>query len=92
MIENLKDRLDAWKKFVYKDIWNLETNKLTVTKRYLVHVCKVGFIVVRGFIIDKCILQSAALTFITLMSIVPMLALMLATAISQHAISPTPPP
>ena len=80
VIDKLKKRIDVWRHFFYKEIWQMELSRLSRFRRFVIHLCKVVFIVIRGFILDKCILQAAALTFITLMSIVPLMAMLLATA------------
>src|ERR1043166_893354 len=66
-------------RFVERDIWRAdvaETSRLAITGIYLVRII---LIVVRGFFFDhQCLLRASALTYNTLLSLVPMLAFMLA--------------
>ena len=68
------------KKFFAEDIWDLDFNALTWIKKTLFGFVKIGFIVVRGYSRDRVSLRAAALTNITLMSMVPLIALMFSMA------------
>lgn len=77
-----KTELD-WKRkwrFVTSEIWDVEITSLQGLKRFGVQILRVLNLVVRGFRKDECPLHAAALTFSTLMSLVPVLALSLALA------------
>lgn len=68
-----------WKKlraFLLHDLWNLEPHELTRGRLFLMRQLQVAAIVVRGFVSDGCMLRASALTYATLLSIVPLLALM----------------
>jgi len=60
--------------FFTHDIWVLELSTLSRISRFLVRVGKVVYLVVRGFLKDSCPLRSSALTYASLLSIVPLLA------------------
>lgn len=73
MANRFWDRLRA---FLLHDLWNLDAHELTRGKLFLMRQLQLAMIVVRGFVSDGCMLRASALTYATLLSIVPLLALM----------------
>ncbi len=69
----------AWQ-FVTNDVWDIELASLPTFRRWWVALVRIVHLVIRGFHEDECPLHASALTFSTLMSIVPVLALALALA------------
>lgn len=69
----------VWR-FVTEDVWDLELSALSVRRRFGVSALRVVQLVWKDFRRDECPLHASALTFSTLMSIVPVLALSLALA------------
>ena len=67
-------------RFVNRDVWDLETSALRGAKRSLVRTVRVLYLVARGFRRDECTLHASSLTFMTLLSVVPVLALALSLA------------
>ncbi len=65
------------KRFFTKTIWDADYRKLGFLRRLLYSSFRIAILAVRGFIDDRCTLQSSALTYITLVSIVPTLAITL---------------
>ncbi len=76
----MKDRLKIFWKFVREDIWDIELTSLTKLKRLGVKSLRVVHLVFKGFKDDECPLHASALTFNSLMAIVPILALSLSLA------------
>ena len=64
------------KRFFKEELWDRDIGTLPGMKRFLFSLCRVSTIVIKGFIADNCGLQASALTYITLMSMIPILALM----------------
>lgn len=62
------------------DIWDIEPDSLSSFRRFGVKAARVVHMVLRGFKEDECPIHASALTFSTLMAIVPILALSLALA------------
>jgi membrane protein len=77
---DIKKSLKKINKFLTEDIWILELNQLSRLKRLILKQVRVFYIVAKSFFDDKCQLRSAALTFRTLLSIVPFFALIFAVA------------
>ena len=65
------------KAFVNQQLWDRDLAALPRIKRLAFSLCRICTIVTKGFISDRCALQASALTYISLMSMVPVLALML---------------
>ena len=75
-IQWLKDGFTMLKSFMQEELWIKDISRLSALKRTLFAVCRVVMIVAKGFQQDNCMLQASALTYITLVSLVPMLAIM----------------
>ena len=65
------------KRFFTQTLWDADYQRLGFIRRTLYSLCRISILAVRGFIGDRCTLQSSALTYITLVSIVPVLAITL---------------
>ncbi len=71
--ERIKSIVERIVKLIFKDMWFSETTGV-------IHILKIVYIAVRGFIKDGLAVRASALTFYTLLSIVPVLALGFAIA------------
>lgn len=65
-------------RFLAEDIWDIEVNSLSWLKRLGINAVKVANLVVKGFMENKCPIHASALTYTTLISFVPILAMALA--------------
>lgn len=61
--------------FLTVDIWRIRSGSLPPTRSLLIRHLRVVLLALRGFNEDKCHLRASALTFFSLLSIVPVLAL-----------------
>ncbi len=68
------------RRFFADELWDRDVAALPRVKRAAFSLCRIVSIVIRGFVDDRCGLQASALTFITLMSLVPVLAMMFSVA------------
>lgn len=75
-----KDKIEKAKKFISDEIWQIDTALVPLKKRLGFISVRVLTILFKGFKKDNCIMQAAALTNITIMSMVPTLAFMFAIA------------
>lgn len=65
--------------FIMRDLWLLELTALSAAKRCLLYPLQVLLIALRGFFFDhQCVMRSAALSYTTLLALVPMLAFIFA--------------
>ncbi len=75
-------RIRAWFnrgiRFLTRDIWDVVPTTLPASKRVAVQALRFNLAVGRGFLQDRCDLHASALTYYTLMALVPVLVLALA--------------
>jgi membrane protein len=80
---SLKD-LDNWLNkmidFVTVDIWRLRLEDLPFGKSFLIKQIRILLLALRGFNEDKCFFRASSLTFNTLLSIVPVVAILFGIA------------
>jgi membrane protein len=62
-------------RFFVRDIWRVETERLPLVQRALFRVARIAFLTFRGVTGDRVFSRASALTYITALSIIPMLAL-----------------
>ncbi len=78
--ERWRRRAEAFVLFLQRDIWLLELEALPAVRAYLTRVSRVLLITARGFFRDRCLQQSAALTYSTIFTLPPVLAFAFAAA------------
>ena len=66
--------------FLNADIWRLRTDSLTPRQSFWVKQLRIFLLTLRRFNLDKCDLRASALTFYSLLSIVPVVAMAFAVA------------
>ncbi|MFL5752447.1 MAG: YihY/virulence factor BrkB family protein [Bacteroidia bacterium] len=66
--------------FVNHKIWKMRLDKLDKKQGFFIRQLRVFLLAIRGFNEDKCLLKASALTYFTLFSIVPIIALLFAIA------------
>ena len=72
----MKNKVDRLIDFINYDIWCMHPERdLPKRKFFLIRQIRTIVLAVRGFFDDNCMLRASALTFYTLMSIVPLFAL-----------------
>lgn len=67
-------------RFVTRDVWDVDVCQYPRRKRYWLRVLKVLLLTGHGFDKDECALRASSLTFISLISIMPVLALTVSVA------------
>ena len=68
--------LGRLRNFFVEDLWSADLSDLRWWRKFLLQQGQLWTVVFRGFFTDRCILRASALTFTTLLSVVPLLALM----------------
>ncbi len=67
--------IDRSRNFLEHELWEMDASDKPWWRRVLINQGQILALVVRGFISDGCMLRASALTFTTLLSLVPLLAL-----------------
>jgi len=76
----LIDRYNTAKDFILKDIWRTDDSNMSSRRRGVFHILKILIIAVRGFVGNRVAVRASALTYFTLLSVVPIVALAFAIA------------
>jgi len=71
----LRNKFSASSQFLKSDIWRLHAHKLNRRKLFYINPLRILLLAIRRFYDDKCDLRASALTFYTLLSIVPVVAM-----------------
>ncbi|MBN1796259.1 MAG: YihY/virulence factor BrkB family protein [Sedimentisphaerales bacterium] len=66
--------------FLTTDIWRMRLKNYPRSKSFFLKQLRIFLLSVRGFVEDKCKFRASALTFFTLLSIVPVIAMMFGIA------------
>ena len=61
--------------FIKTDIWRIRVKNLPRKKSFFIRQLRILLLTVRGYVGDKCTLQASSLTFYSLLSIVPIVAM-----------------
>jgi len=75
-LSTLHSLFDRSRHFLEHELWEIDAEDRKWWRRFLLNQGQIMTLVVRGFIADGCMLRASALTFTTLLSLVPLLALM----------------
>ena len=76
----LKSRIQELTKFIKTDVWKIRLKDQSKNKSFLIKQLRIILLAMRGFDEDKCLLRASALTFYSLLSIVPVVAMIFGIA------------
>jgi len=66
---------DRLMNFLSQGVWNMRLKDLSGPKYFLIRQLRIYLLAVKGFYEDRCQLRASALTFYSLLSVVPILAM-----------------
>ncbi len=69
------NKINKARRFVERDIWRIPLKELSPKKSFLIRQLRILLLAVRGFNEDKLRIQASALTYYTLLSIIPVVAM-----------------
>ncbi|MDD3954110.1 MAG: YihY/virulence factor BrkB family protein [Lentisphaeria bacterium] len=75
-LKSIQTAVSDGKRFFLDELWARDLNALSGLRRIVFSLCRIGMIVGRDFQSNRCSLQASGLTYITLVSMVPILAIM----------------
>ena len=75
-IDNLWDALERGRRFVTHDVWHIGVPGEEVPHGLIIKHIRVAILLAKGLVRDDLLLRAAALTFATILSIVPFLVIM----------------
>lgn len=73
-------QLDKIKRFLEKEIWQMDLSKVKGARHFVIKLARTFIIAWRDFKKDNCQLKASALTFYTLLSVVPVIAMLFGIA------------
>lgn len=71
----VRERINRIVRFIRKDIWRLSLDDIPPVRAFFLRQLQIMIVAVRGLYEDKVYLQASALTFYTLLSLVPIVAM-----------------
>lgn len=66
--------------FLRNDLWRMQPESLPRLRRFGLHLLRISALIVKGFREDRCPTHASALTFISVMALVPFLVILFAIA------------
>jgi membrane protein len=72
--------MSKWVEFITKDLWRMRAKDLSGGKLFLIRFLQTSVLAIRDFNRNKCKFKASALTFFSLLSIVPIIAVMFGIA------------
>lgn len=79
-MKKIRTQFQKFIRFLIKDVWLVSIHEVSKTRAFLIKSLRVLVLSFRGFKRDKCILRASALTYFTLLSLVPLLAMLFGIA------------
>ena len=80
VIQNIQSWISTAINFIAVDIWRLRLEDLPFGKSFVVKQLRIVILTLRGFDEDRCFARASSLTFNTLLSIVPVVAILFGVA------------
>ncbi|MEO2144632.1 MAG: YhjD/YihY/BrkB family envelope integrity protein [bacterium] len=77
VIGRLRQRVEA---FLVKRVWDADLDGFSFLRRTAYRVARIGYLAVRGFRDHRCSTHASGLTYVTVLSIVPLLAMAFSVA------------
>ena len=75
MVKNPDSPISRFIRFLQTDIWRIRARTLSGQKFFWIRQLRIVLLAIRGFAEDKCQLRASALTFYSLLSVVPVVAM-----------------
>jgi membrane protein len=79
-LHDLQNQLRRAVAYITVDIWRIRLEDLPFGKSFVIRQLRIILLTVRGFISDRCFYRASSLTFYTLLSIVPVAAMLFGIA------------
>ena len=73
-MERLKTGWQKFRRFLLHGVWDTDLDSLSAGRSLPIRIVRIGQLIIKGFNEDDLAIHASALTFVTLMSLVPMMA------------------
>jgi membrane protein len=74
-LSGVKTKISKVRNFIETDVWDIQLSDLPKSKAFLIRQLRLLLLTIRGFKEDKCQIRASGLTFYSLLSIVPLIAM-----------------
>lgn len=74
-MNKIRDYFDFIMNFLSRGVWNMRLKELSGHRYFLIRQLRIYLLAIKGFYEDKCQLRASALTFYSVLSVVPVLAM-----------------
>ncbi|WP_372752831.1 YihY/virulence factor BrkB family protein [Labilibaculum sp.] len=74
-MKSIRDYFDILMNFLSRGVWSMRLKQLSGPRYFLLRQLRIYILAVKGFYEDKCQLRASALTFYSILSVVPVLAM-----------------
>ncbi|MBI9056728.1 MAG: YihY/virulence factor BrkB family protein [Labilibaculum sp.] len=74
-MSKIRDYFDLTMNFLSRGVWNMRLKELSGHRYFLIRQLRIYLLAIKGFYEDKCQLRASALTFYSVLSVVPVLAM-----------------
>jgi len=74
-MSKIRNNFDLVMNFLSRGVWNMRLKDLSGHRYFLIRQLRIYLLAVKGFYEDKCQLRASALTFYSVLSVVPVLAM-----------------
>ncbi|WP_227006092.1 YihY/virulence factor BrkB family protein [Marinifilum sp. N1E240] len=74
-MSKIRNNFDLVMNFLSRGVWNMRLKDLSGHRYFLIRQLRIYLLAVKGFYEDKCQLRASALTFYSILSVVPVLAM-----------------
>jgi membrane protein len=75
MLKRIRDMLERISKFIHDEIWNPQFHLRSKRHSFLIRQVRIIILAFKGFLEDRVSMRASALTFYTLLSVVPVVAM-----------------
>ncbi|GAO30282.1 ribonuclease BN [Geofilum rubicundum JCM 15548] len=76
----ISEKVKAIQKFIEEDIWRMRKDNTSSRQFWVIRTFRIFVLAVKRFLIDDCMVKASALTYYSLLSVVPVVALAFAIA------------
>lgn len=74
-MKSIRNYFDIAMNFLSRGVWNMRLKELSGSRYFIIRQLRIYLLAIKGFYEDKCQLRASALTFYSVLSVVPMLAM-----------------
>ncbi|MFA9371789.1 MAG: YihY/virulence factor BrkB family protein [Labilibaculum antarcticum] len=74
-MKSIRSYFDIIMNFLSRGVWNMRLKQLSGSRYFFIRQLRIYLLAIKGFYEDKCQLRASALTFYSILSVVPVLAM-----------------